>query len=203
LCSALVSDEKIAMEHFTDELDVLKRLEEDVATALSDLQAYAISVEIDTDTNDKDSDEGEEAEVKEWTVKEVEDYLKAKKAVAATAAEKAACEATLKEIARLKVEKNALNREYKKKSVALQEKIDAIRAELTTEHCEKMVMQLLYEAFVTELDKYLKTEVDKTVKAVCHLWDKYYVSANELLAERATAEQSLNNFLERLGYIHG
>lgn len=201
--AALVSDEKIAMEHFAEELAELKQLEEDAEIAMSDLQAYVNAVEMDTDTDDEEADEGEGTETREPTVKQVEDYLKAQKAAAATAAEKAACDASLKEITKLKKEKSALNRELKKKSEALQKKIDAIRADLTAAQCEAMVMQLLYEAFVSELEKYLNAEVDKTVKAVCHLWDKYFVSANELLTQRATAERELNTFLERLGYING
>ena len=52
-----------------------------------------------------------------------------------------------------------------------------------------------------ELDKYLKAEVDKTIKSVQHLWDKYFVSASQLLAERKQAEDTLNGFLKALGYM--
>jgi type I restriction enzyme M protein len=66
-----------------------------------------------------------------------------------------------------------------------------------------MVLELLRDAFVAELDKYLRAELDKTIKAVSHIWDKYFVSAAELLKERADAEKKLNGFLKKLGYTNG
>ncbi|HAN20684.1 MAG TPA: hypothetical protein DCP51_03255 [Clostridiales bacterium] len=193
--SALVSDEKIALEHFTDELSALKSLEDEAESALADLQAYVSSVDMGIDQEEEETEEGEEAEAKEPTVKEVEDYLKKLSTAEA--------KAQLKEIDKLKKEKNRLNRELKKKTAELQEKINAIREKLTAEQCETLVMQLLHEGFVVELEKYLTTEVAKTVKAVCKLWDKYFVSANQMLNERKKAEDKLNGFLERLGYING
>lgn len=77
---------------------------------------------------------------------------------------------------------------YKKKESELQEKIDAIREELTEEQCEDLVMQLLHDGFVEELDAYLSAEVQKTIRAVNKLWEKYYVSVTALLDERKTAE---------------
>ena len=101
----------------------------------------------------------------------------------------------------MKKEKSRLNRELAKRTVELQEKVNAIREELTAEQCEALVMQLLHEGFVSELDKYLNAEVAKTAKAVCGLWDKYHTSTTDLLAERKVAEDKLNGFLERLGYF--
>ena len=192
--SALVSDEKIALEHFADELAALKALEDDVASALDDLQDYALSIDMG---NDEENDEvdSEETEAQEPTLKEVKDYLKALSTAEA--------KASLKKIKELEAEKNKLNRELKKKTTELQEKINAIRDKLTSEQCEALVMQLLYEGFITELDKYLNAEVTKTVKAVCSLWEKYHASATDLLSERKAAEDKLNGFLERLGYING
>lgn len=193
--AALVSDEKIALEHFSDELAALKTLDDNAASALAELQSYISSIDIGTDEEESEEEEtGEEAEAKEPTLKEVKDYLKALGTDYA--------KASLKKIKELESEKNKLNRELKKKTAELQEKIDAIREELTSEQCEVLVMQLLHEGFLSELDKYLNAELVKTVNAVNKLWDKYHVSANTLLDERNTAEEKLNGFLERLGYIN-
>lgn len=108
--------------------------------------------------------------------------------------------ASLKKIKDLKSEKSKANRALKKAQTKLQEKIDAIRTELTTEQCEKLVMELLREGFIAELDKYLKSELDKTIKAVQDLWEKYAVSAKQLTEVRTAAEDKLNGFLRRLGY---
>ena len=87
------------------------------------------------------------------------------------------------------------------KEKELQDKIDAIREELTEEQCEDLVMQLLHDGFVEELDAYLSAEVQKTIRAVNKLWEKYHVSVTTLLDERKAAEDKLNGFLAQLGYI--
>ena len=195
--SALVTDEKISNEHFSDELAELERIEIEAVSAQGDLQEYISCIEVESDSDD---DEAEEKEIK---VADVKKYLNKRKKDTTSTAEKAACEASLEQIKEYERVIKDLNKKYKTKSTELQHKIDAIRVKLTSEQCETMILQLLYEAFVIELEKYLKTEVDKTIKAIQHLWDKYFISANKLLTERVEAEKSLNNFLERLGYING
>lgn len=191
--SSLVSDDKIARVHFAAELEELNSLKEQAENAEADLLAYVASVDMETEDDAEEESEDENNEAKEPSVKEVETYLKA------LGTEEA--KASLKEIAKLKKEKNRLNREVKKKQKELQDKIDAIRSELTCDQCEELVMQLLYEGFVEELELYLSADVQKTVKAVYNLWEKYHVSVNQLLADRKTAEDKLNGFLERLGYL--
>lgn len=193
--AALVSDEKIAGKHFAKELADLKQREEDIVQAQGNLQEYISGIEIE-----EESDEESEEE-KEITVKEVKSYLTNLKKTSSRAKEKTFCEASLQEIKALEKEIKDLNKTYKTKSQELQIKIEEIRETLTTDQCETLIMQLLYDAFVFELNKYLRAEVDKTIKAVQSLWDKYFVSANCLLKERITAEKNLNNFLRRLGYF--
>ena len=189
---SLVSDDKIAAEHFTYELEELRSLRDNAENAQADLMAYVASIEIDTE--DDDSEDGdEEKEPKEPSVKEVETYLKSLGTDEA--------KASLKQIATLKKEKNRLNREVKKKESELQKKIDAIREELTEEQCEDLVMQILHDGFVEELDAYLSADVQKTIRAVNKLWEKYHVSVTTLLDERKKAEDKLNGFLAQLGYI--
>lgn len=195
--SALVSDEKIAGEHFADEILEIEQLEAAISSAQGVLQDYVSEIEMETDSDDN---EGEEKEVKPSDVKK---YLNARKKETASINEKSVCEASLRAIKDYEKVIKDLNKVLKTKTATLREAIDAIRAELTKEQCEELIMQLLYEAFIFELNKYLKVEVDITIKAIQHLWDKYFVSANKLLLERAEAEKNLNSFLERLGYING
>lgn len=194
--AALVSDEKIATEHFSEELAYLSSIEDNLSDAQSNLQGYISNIEIDNSNDDED-----DSEEKEITLKEVKKYLKDKEGKSTKEID--ACVASLKEIALMEKDIKDINKEYKQKNKELREKIDEIRAELTAEQCEELVMRLLYEAFVFELEKYLKAEVDKTVKAVLYLWDKYFVSATELLDDRDKAEKNLNAYLEDLGYING
>ncbi|KQN96204.1 type I restriction-modification system subunit M [Paenibacillus sp. Leaf72] len=188
--AALVSDEKIAKEHFAAELDALEVLERDAENAAAELQSYAESIDMGEGDDDSEGEGADEA--KEVKVSDVEKYLKF------LGTEEA--KASLKMIKDLKSEKSKANKALKKAQTELQQKIEAIRKQLTTEQCETLVMELLCEGFIIELDKYLKAELDKTVKAVHHLWEKYAISAKQLTDTRAAAEDKLNGFLRGLGY---
>ena len=151
---------------------------------------------MDTETDE----EGEEVEVSEKTVRA---YLNAIKNNSKNAKDVELAKQQLKRITELKKVKTNLNKILKNKTEELEAKIDAIRIELTEEQCETLIMQILHEGFVQELDKYLKEEANKTVKAVQHLYDKYFTSLNSLLTDRSNAEKELNAFLKGLGYING
>lgn len=189
--AALVSDVKIAEEHFAAELADLENLERDAENAASELQSYAESIDMGEADDDAEGEEAEES--KEVKVSDVEKYLKT------LGTEEA--KASLKMIKDLKSGKSKANKALKKAQTELQEKIDAIRKELTADQCETLVMELLREGFIAELDKYLKAELDKTIRAVQRIWEKYAVSANQLLEMRTAAEDKLNGFLRGLGYV--
>ena len=148
---------------------------------------------IDIGSDEEDSD-GEDSDPKEPSLKDIKKYLKELGTDEA--------KAHTKEIGRLEKTKNAANRALTKAKKELQDKIDAIRDNLTEEQCRTMVLQILHECFAEELNKYLLAEVMVTVKAVQKLWEKYYTSATELLAQRKKAEDKLNGFLKKLGYLY-
>ena len=189
--ASLVSDDKIALEYFADELDELRKLRDEAENALADLMAYIASIEMETDDDDSEEDD-EEKEPKEPSVKEVETYLKGLGTDEA--------KASLKQIAALKKEKNRLNRDVKKKESELRKDRRHPR-ETNQEQCEDLVIQLLNDGFIDELDDYLSAEVQNSIRAVNKLWVKYHVSVTTLLDERKKAEDKLNGFLEKLGYI--
>jgi len=189
--AALVSDDKIAKEHFAKELNALESLELDAVAAAEELQNYAESIY--TGEGDYENDNNSKVEeTKEIKVSDVERYLKT--------LETDAAKVSLKRIKELKSEKSNCLKILKKAQVELQEKIDTIREELTTKQCEALVMELLHDSFMVELEKYISAEVEKTVKAVLRMWNKYAVSGQTLMAERNTAEKTLEKYLRKLGY---
>jgi type I restriction enzyme M protein len=163
---ALVSDEKIAAVFFADDLKTLKTLEDEVAVAENELLTWLSSIEIDSETDNEDDEQDEEVAVKEPTAKEVLDYLKEKKSNTVDEQEIVELDEKIKETNRLKKQKTDTNRAYKKKHEELRQKVDSKRIELSEDDCETMVLELLKDAFITELKKYLKAELDKTIKAV-------------------------------------
>ncbi len=52
-----------------------------------------------------------------------------------------------------------------------------------------------------ELEKYWNAELNKVIGILEKLWDKYVVSAKDLLAERERTTGVLNDFLKKLGYV--
>ena len=189
--ASLISDDMIAREFFAEELTELAKLKEDAENAQAELMAYVAS--IDMETEDDDSEDDEEKAPKEPTVKEVETYLKTQDTEEAKAA--------LKKITELKREKNRINRELRQKQYELTEKINAKRAALIPKECEELELKILAECFHEELAAYLHAETEKTIRAVVNLWEKYFTGMNTLLEERSNAEEKLNGFLERLGYL--
>jgi len=188
--AALVSDEKIAKEHFKDELATIETLKQDAETVAEELQSYAESIDMG-DSEDED-DTSEVDEVKEVKVSDVERHLK----------ELGTDEAkvSLKKIKELKNEKSKTLKALKAAQIELQKKIDTFREELTTKQCEALVMELLHDSFEAELEKYITAEMDKTVKAILRLWDKYAVSGETLTKGRYAAEKKLEGYLRGLGY---
>lgn len=86
---ALVSDEKIAKEHFSKELAELEELNTQISSAQADLQEYISSLDIEIES---DGDEEE----KEITTKEAKKYYKALKSSATTDADRKAYDSVLK-----------------------------------------------------------------------------------------------------------
>jgi type I restriction enzyme M protein len=181
----------VAKEHFASELAELESLERDAENATAELESYAESIDMGEIDDDTESEEANET--KEIKVSDVEKFLKTLGTEEAKSA--------LKKIKDLKSQKSKANKALKKAQIELQERIDSIRKELTAEQCETLVMELLQEGFIAELNKYLKAELDKTVKAVQHLWEKYAASANQLTEARTVAEDRLSSFLRGLGYV--
>lgn len=187
--SALVSDDKIATTHFAEELankKLKKDLLDEATIKISELLA-SVEYEIELEEDDE-----ENAETKAPTPTEIKNFLKAQNTKEA--------KYLLNDIARWEEIKKVATKKLKEIEADLKTKVDGIREKLTPQQCEDMIMDILYESFVEELNKYLNAEVSKTIKAVCKLWDKYFVSAKQLFDERTAAETKLNDFLKKLGY---
>ena len=190
--AALVSDDKIAKKHFAAELAAIETLKQKAEAAAEKLQSYAESIYMDDDENDDEDNTEEGGEAKVIKVSDVETQLKAKMTDEA--------KASLEKIKELKKEKSKSAKEQRTAQMELQRKIDEIREVLTAEQCEVLVMELLYDSFADELEKYIAAEVDKTVKAVLLLWGKYAVSGKTLTEKRDAAEKKLEEYLRGLGY---
>ena len=96
-----------------------------------------------------------------------------------------------------------MKKNHKLKENELAEKIEQKRAEFTEEEAKPLILEILYDVLIEEMEKYWKAELNKVIGILEKLWDKYVVSAKELMDDRERTTAMLNDFLKKLGYDDG
>jgi type I restriction enzyme M protein len=199
---AVVSERRIGEKYFADELKQCDTFKKTTEAKQSALETYAFAIEIDGDDEESGDDENEEKQEKKRTVKDVKAWLKKQKDDDSIDADtKSEAAKHLVKIKELEDAVKAARKDEKKARDELDIKIFTKLENLTVEECKDILFDILHDALFEELEAYLKAKRDEAVQAVCHLWDKYAVSARELLAERGKAEKELDGFLVKLGYL--
>ena len=77
----------------------------------------------------------------------------------------------------------------------------SIGGQLTEEEARRLILKKLYNLANTELTRYLSAEKRGLIQIVENLWDKYAVSSRELESERSETLETLDRFLNKLGYL--
>ena len=77
----------------------------------------------------------------------------------------------------------------------------AIGGPLTDEEARGLILKKLYDLAAGELNRYLNAEKRSLIAVVENLWDKYAVSSRELEEKRTETLNTLNGFLQALGYL--
>ncbi len=107
------------------------------------------------------------------------------------------------------------NKEEKKKigalnkdKVALEERLaktdtifTTIGGQLMEEEARQLILKKLYDIADKELNRYLNAEKYAVIKSVENLLDKYAISSHELERCRSGTLNTLNGFLQSLGYL--
>jgi len=76
-----------------------------------------------------------------------------------------------------------------------------IGGQLTDAEAKTLILQKLYDWVREQLTRYLNVEKRVLIARVDNLWDKYAVSSRELETERAKTLETLDQFLNKLGYL--
>ena len=74
------------------------------------------------------------------------------------------------------------------------------RSKISEEEAKELILERLHRVLVEQYDGYLRQYQRSFIAAIENLWDKYAVTAQEILAERDEAAAQLNSFLKELGY---
>jgi type I restriction enzyme M protein len=80
------------------------------------------------------------------------------------------------------------------------ELVDAAREKISNTEAKQLILQRFYDELADKYTNYLRQFQRAFISAVENLWDKYAVTAKQILAKRDIAAQKLNAFLEELGY---
>jgi type I restriction enzyme M protein len=80
------------------------------------------------------------------------------------------------------------------------ELVEQAREKITPEEAQPLIIGLWFDKLSITLTQYLEAHTRALQQALEALHDKYTVTLNDILAEREKYTQSLNQFLEELGY---
>lgn len=195
----MIPDEYIKNKYFSAEVEELERIEECIIEQENELSDYIDGIEIELI-----EEEGEEQEKTAKTVKAaIKQLIKDLKDTGTKSAlnQAAEWEKILKGITDREKKIKQMKKNHKLKENELAEKIEQKRTEFTEEEAKPLILEKLYDTLVEELEKYWNAELNKVIGILEKLWDKYVVSAKDLLAERERTTGVLNDFLKKLGYV--
>ena len=80
------------------------------------------------------------------------------------------------------------------------ELVEQAREKISPDEARELILSRWRRMLEATIQNYLEADVRKLQQALEHLFDKYTVSLNQILAERDAATTKLNNFLKELGY---
>lgn len=120
-------------------------------------------------------------------------------------------ELTIKRIENVKKDMKPITKQYNKlqgeiekmnKKIASYEQImQEIGGKVTVEESKQLILRKHYGIIAGHLERYTDNAKHDVIKACEHLWDKYFVSANDITNEYKTQMGNLNETLRKLKYI--
>lgn len=82
----------------------------------------------------------------------------------------------------------------------LVKRLEAKRATLTDEDCQRLVLATFEDGLTAELERYVTAHRQQVIATVENWWDKYQVTLQDIETERDAAAKQLSEFLSGLGY---
>ncbi|MFB2835019.1 hypothetical protein [Floridanema evergladense] len=82
----------------------------------------------------------------------------------------------------------------------LVKRLEAKRATLTDEDCQRLVLATFEDGLTAELERYVTAHRQQVIATVENWWDKYRVTLQDIETERDAAAKHLSEFLSGLGY---
>lgn len=115
-------------------------------------------------------------------------------------AEIAEIEGQLKPYNEIKKQLGEAKGKLRKLKNELVKRLEAARAALTDEDCQRLVLAIFKDGLTVELERYVTAHRQQVIATVENWWDKYRVTLQDIERERDAAAKQLNEFLKGLGY---
>jgi type I restriction enzyme M protein len=100
----------------------------------------------------------------------------------------------------LKREITAARKTLQRLKADLLRRLDAARAALSADDCQRLVLDLAREDLTGYLDRYVSAHRQQVMEAFENWWDKYRVTLRDIEAERERTEGQLARYIAGLGY---
>jgi type I restriction enzyme M protein len=81
------------------------------------------------------------------------------------------------------------------------ELVDSARAKITEDEAKALILEKLRNELHQSYEAYLQQHLRHFLTAVENLWDKYAVTAEQIIAERDREAEKMDGFLKELGYV--
>lgn len=88
-----------------------------------------------------------------------------------------------------------------KKIASYEQIMQEIGGKVTVEESKLLILRKHYGIIAGHLERYTDNAKHDVIKACEHLWDKYFLSANDITNEYKTQMGNLNETLRKLKYI--
>jgi type I restriction enzyme M protein len=75
------------------------------------------------------------------------------------------------------------------------------RETLSEEEARALILKKLHDLVANELERYLKSRLREVVSIFETLWDKYFISLNEIISEKKPLDKHIHEIVHQLGYL--
>jgi len=192
---SLIPDDYIKNEYFQEEISEIENLENTASELESKLTELMDEVE---DWDEEENGSKTANKVKTFLKRELQDMAEVKGDSAQKEREK--IEKLYNETATLDKELKNTKKQLKQAQQELEQSIENKRKDFSEEEAKKLILQKLKDKARQILESYIQRELRNITQILEKLWDKYFVSFEEIKKQRDKTAEKFFKTLKSLGY---
>jgi len=196
----LIPEDYIKNAFFKTEIDEIEKIRLKTTELESELSELIDEIEIDEEESEEESKKSISA-VKKYLKSEIDDLKEIKDSKEARQ-ELEKFEDLLDKIKRKETGLKESRKLLKEKQKELEDKIEEKRQNFKENEAKELILQKLHDSIQNEMHRYLNAEKKKIVAVFEKLWEKYKISAKEIIENRNQSSSKLNELLKKLDYFN-